>query len=138
VSRALTVVRLAKTCEIVLTRLGLTINQYRALSLISAEASSSLQEMATRLAIKPPNLTILLDGLTQSELVVRQRNAIDRRRMELALTPEGEELLAEADRQCEQALTVVAGLIPKGDRLLRGLDEWAPALDQATTLLDEA
>ena len=132
-------VRLAKTCEIVLTRLGLTINQYRALSLISAGASSSLQEMAARLAIKPPNLTILLDGLTQSGLVVRQRNAIDRRRMELALTPEGEELLAEADRRCEQALTVVAGLLPaKGDRLLRGLDEWEPALDQATTLLDEA
>ena len=135
-SRGMTAVRLAKICEIVLGELGLTVNQYRTLSLVGMAATPSLQEMAARLAIKPPNLTTLLDGLTEAGLLVRRRKEFDRRRMTLALTEDGQRLLAMADEQCDKALDVVASLTPKDrERMLRALDDWGPALDKATTLL---
>ena len=61
-SRALTVVRLSKIIELVLAALGLTLNQYRMLTFIS-EGAPPLSEISARLAMKPPNVSALTDGL---------------------------------------------------------------------------
>ncbi len=61
-SSTMIVVRLAKVVELVLDDLGMTVNQYRALTLIDAGAPP-IREFAVRLAMQPPNLSTLIDGL---------------------------------------------------------------------------
>jgi DNA-binding MarR family transcriptional regulator len=92
-SRSLTVVRLAKTMEIVLAEFGLTMNQYRMLTFIDAGAPS-LREVGKRLVMKRPNVSVLIDGLVERGWVRRSRSEADGRRIELELTGKGQQLLS--------------------------------------------
>jgi DNA-binding MarR family transcriptional regulator len=127
-SRAEIVVRLAKVVELVLSDLGLTENQYRALTLID-EGAPPLREFAIRLAMQPPNLTTLIDALVRRELVARERHPDDGRRIVLHLTVRGQALLARANKKANQALARVASFDAPHERaLLEGIDSWHPAL----------
>jgi DNA-binding MarR family transcriptional regulator len=129
-SRAEIIVRLAKVVELVLSDLGLTENQYRALTLID-EGAPPLREFAIRLAMQPPNLTTLIDGLVRRELVTRERNPDDGRRIVLHLTTPGRTLLARANKRASQALARVASFDEQHERtLLEGIDSWHPALER--------
>jgi DNA-binding MarR family transcriptional regulator len=128
-SRAEIVVRLAKVVELVLAELGLTENQYRALTLIE-DGAQPLGEFAVRLAMQPPNVSTLIDGLVARDLVLRKRDPADGRRIVLRLTARGRALTARADERAGQALATVASFDDRRARaLLRGLDDWRPALD---------
>ena len=78
-------VRLAKVVELALDDLGLTVNQYRALTLVAAGAPS-MREFAVRLAMQIPNVSTLIDGLVERLGV-----------------------LAEAGRSSQHAHTLVVG-----------------------------
>jgi DNA-binding MarR family transcriptional regulator len=131
VSSASIVVRLAKVVEIVLDSVGLTPNQYRVLTLI-ADGDPSMRELSVRLVMKPPNITTLIDGLVERNLVVRSRDADDRRRQVVALTARGRRVLRAAERQCDDALARLSRLDSRaGAHLVLALDGWLPALDQA-------
>jgi DNA-binding MarR family transcriptional regulator len=131
----LTVIRLAKVVEIVLARAGLTVNQYRMLTFID-EGAPALREMSTRLVMKAPNVTTLIDALVERGLVERGRHPEDGRRRELALTDEGRSLLDAANEHCERALRSLAQSVGgRHARLLAGLDTWVPALDDAAVRL---
>jgi DNA-binding MarR family transcriptional regulator len=128
-SRGLTIVRLAKVVELLLVEHGLTVNQYRMLTFID-EGTPPLAELGTRLVMKLPNITTLIDGLVTRGLVSRARHAHDRRRVALGLSARGRRLLARAQRRCEAGLEVLAAKGP-GDpaQRLLGLDRWLSALD---------
>lgn len=129
VSTPAIVVRLAKVVELALDDLGITVNQYRALTLVAAGAPP-LREFAIRLAMQPPNVSTMIDGLVSRELVFRQRDPADRRRIVLSLTKRGNALLERAETRTSDALARVASF--DGQRevaLLRGLDRWQRALD---------
>jgi DNA-binding MarR family transcriptional regulator len=128
-SRAEIVVRLAKVIELALADLGLTENQYRALTLIDA-GTPSLREFAVRLAMKPPNVSTMIEGLVGRGLVSRQRDAGDGRRVVLTLTASGHAMLASAERRAEDALAHVASFDATRQRaLLDGINDWHTALD---------
>ena len=128
-SRAEIVVRLAKVVELVLADLGLTENQYRALTLIDA-GTPSLREFAIRLAMKPPNLSTLIEGLVGRGLVTRQRDPSDGRRVVLTLTASGQALLATAEARAEGAIALVASFDERREHaLLTAIDDWQTALD---------
>lgn len=137
-SPALTAVRLAKVVEIAVELADLSLNQYRLLSLIES-GQSSMQLTATRLAMKPPNVSVLVDLLEERGLVARRRHPQDRRVVELGLTPQGVEVLSEAHRRAEEALSVVAGSHPRRgvDSLMDALEGWRPALDAVAERLQE-
>jgi DNA-binding MarR family transcriptional regulator len=138
VSSASIVVRLAKVVEIVLDSVGLTPNQYRMLTLI-ADSDPSMRELSVRLVMKPPNITTLIGGLVERNLVVRSRDAADRRRQVLALTAHGRRVLRGAERQCDDALARLSRLDSRaGAGLIPSLDAWLPALDQAAVDLRAA
>jgi DNA-binding MarR family transcriptional regulator len=138
VSSASIVVRLAKVIEIVLDSAGLTPTQYRMLTLV-ADGDPSMRELSVRLVMKPPNITTLIDGLVQRKLVLRSRDADDRRRQVLALTAHGRRVLSDAERQCDDALARLSRLDSRsGARLVPSLDAWLPALDQAAVDLRAA
>ena len=64
----------------------------------------SLVMVAKTLAMKRPNVSVLIDGLVERGLVERSRSTDDGRRIELALTDKGDELLDTAESQCGAAL----------------------------------
>jgi DNA-binding MarR family transcriptional regulator len=80
--------------------------------------------------MKPPNVTTMIDGLAQRDLVTRERDAADGRRVVLTLTSTGAELLRRADDRCDQALVHIASSAATDqDALLTGIDRWRDALD---------
>lgn len=127
-SRPLTIVRLAKTIEIVLGEHGLTMNQYRMLTFIR-EGLPSLVEVGKRLVMKPPNVSVLTDGLVERGLAERYQHPEDGRRVELALSGAGRSLLVRAEEACDRALAYLARAADDEAELLRAIDLWERVLD---------
>ena len=69
-SITLTAVRLSKIVELVLADRELTVNQLRMLTFVK-EGAPPLAELSRRLAMKPPNVTVLIDGLVARGFVRR-------------------------------------------------------------------
>ncbi len=131
-SRALTVVRIAKIVEVVLGELGLTLNQYRMLTFIDRGAPPMV-ELGRRLAMKPPNVTTLIDGLVERGLALRAKNPEDGRRVDLSITEQGEALLLEAETRNDAVLDYLAERSGNSEVLLDGLDSWTGVLDDVAT-----
>jgi DNA-binding MarR family transcriptional regulator len=128
-SRATILVRLAKVVELVLDDLGITVNQYRALTLV-ASGAPPMREFAVRLAMQQPNLSTLIDGLVDRGLVSRRRDGPDRRRVVLSLTKRGHALLERAEKRTSDAIAHVASFDNRRRKaLLAGIDRWQDALD---------
>jgi DNA-binding MarR family transcriptional regulator len=120
------VARLAKQIEIALVPLDLSLPQYRVLALLG-EGSTASSVLARRLAVSPPTVTSVVDGLVGRGLVDREADPEDRRRLTLLLTREGTKLLAAADAAAEARLGEIAGYF---DEAATGLDLWNIALDR--------
>jgi DNA-binding MarR family transcriptional regulator len=125
-----TVARLGRQVEIALSRVDLTTAQYRTLVQLSegAEASSSL---ASKLAVTPPSVTTVVDGLVQRGLVERRHAVRDRRRVSVTLTESGQRILAEADDAVGARLAdILAEADPEALALaLSGVEQWQEAMD---------
>ena len=124
--------RLARQVERALDGAGLSLPQYRLLALLadSAEMASSL---AGLLAVRPPSVTALVDGLVGRGLVERRADALDRRRLSHLLTANGRRALAAADLAVAERLAGLVGALEDDDAgtALDGLERWADALDTA-------
>ena len=119
---------LAKQVERALTEIELTLPQYRLLSLLEGGGASATYA-AERLAVSPPSITAIVDGLVTREMVRRRHVEGDRRRVELQLTATGASALRLADDAVSQRLGQVAA---HGDPATRPGD----ALDTLTWWLD--
>jgi long-chain acyl-CoA synthetase len=120
---------LAKQVELGLASVDLSISQYRMLSLL-AEGSAMSSSLAERLAVRPPSVTAVIDGLVARDLVERTHSEDDRRRVSLGLTVSGQNLLETADRAVTERLEqIAAGLgTKKGERAIASLGQWHEAL----------
>jgi long-chain acyl-CoA synthetase len=129
------VARLAKQVEVALAPLDLSLPQYRVLALL-ADGSTASSVLARKLAVSPPSVTAVVDGLVARGLVERLADPEDRRRLTLLLTREGKRILAAADAAGEARLDEIAasfeepGLDEPPDALAAGLDRWNRALDR--------
>jgi DNA-binding MarR family transcriptional regulator len=132
------VLRLGKPIAMALARHDLTENQYRALGFID-EGDPDLTEMGTRLVVKRPNLTTLIDGLVARGLVERHRRELDRRRVDLTLTAAGKALFVAATDEADAALAAMARLAG-GDpgRRLDALSAWGDVVEEGAALLRTA
>ena len=92
--------------EIGLGSVDLSLPQYRILGLLD-EHSAVSSVLAERLAVRPPTITAVVDGLVARGLVERRPVEGDRRRVGHVLTPEGLALLHQADAAIEDRLHVV-------------------------------
>src|ERR1700744_4587493 len=89
------VARLGRQVEVALARVDLTIAQYRALVQLG-EGGEAASPFAAKLAVSRPSATAVVEGLVQRGLVDRHHPVGDRRRVSLALTDEGQRVLAAA------------------------------------------
>jgi long-chain acyl-CoA synthetase len=134
------VARLAKHLALSLAPFDLSIAQYRVLAVLGGGAAAS-SAVAERLAVSPPSVTAVVDGLVARELVTRTPDPSDRRRLTLELTPAGHELLRDADASATQRLAALAAFADAdagaatgddgddGEELVASLERWHGALD---------
>ena len=120
---------LSKMVEVALAQVDLTLPQYRVLAIL-ADGTEAASGLAERLAVRPPSITAIIDGLVTRGLVDRRQEDSDRRRVELRLTKDGERILAAADRAVDEYLVSIAGFLPAKDEAmaLRSLELWGRAM----------
>jgi DNA-binding MarR family transcriptional regulator len=128
-TRPLTVIGLARIVELAVRNTGLTASQYRAISAIGVGVRSGAL-LARFLDVPASTITTVIDGLESMGLVIRTRAARDRRRVDLALTADGERALRAANVLADRALVELAGGLGAGARAdaFRGLDAWEAAV----------
>lgn len=123
--------RLARHVDLALADVDLSLSQYRMLMYLDegAEVASSL---ADKLAITPPSVTHLVDGLVARGLVERRPNDQDRRRVGHAITDEGRHVLAQADAAVATRLEAIADHLDDRRQVteaIEGLTIWRTAMD---------
>jgi MarR family transcriptional regulator, organic hydroperoxide resistance regulator len=127
---ALSVIALSRSIEIAVNETGLTSSQFRALSLVRAGITSS-GVLARFLAVRPPTVTTVMNGLVEDGYVARARSVDDRRRVDHELTPSGLQALNTANAAADAALEYLADSLDADarSRAVDSLDLWRDALD---------
>jgi len=121
---------LAKQVEIGLGTVDLSLPQYRLLAMLEGTSALS-SDMAERLAVRPPTVTAVVDGLVSRGLVERRTVEGDRRRVDHVLTDHGRQVLDTADTAVNARLCEIAGHLESPadtDRAFEGLSLWRRAL----------
>jgi long-chain acyl-CoA synthetase len=121
---------LAKQVELALVSADLSLPQYRILGLLT-EGSAVSSALAERLAVRPPSITAVVDGLVSRGLVERRHAEDDRRRVAHVLTAKGETLLETANEAVDSRLAGIAGSLETEEltaRALEGLALWRHAM----------
>ena len=128
------IARLAKLIEIALALEGTTLNQYRMLCFVE-EGTPPIAEVAQRLAMKPPNVSALVEVLVQRDYVVRERAADDGRRWHLSLTAEGRQCLSKAETSVARVIDAILHGRDDAVTLRDSLTGWSAVLDERERLL---
>lgn len=68
----------------------LSVPQFRTLAYIARHPGCSLSDVAEFIGLTLPTMSVLINGLVEGGLVLRQTSLIDRRRVMLNLTPAGD------------------------------------------------
>jgi long-chain acyl-CoA synthetase len=121
---------LAKQVEIGLGTADLSISQYRVLAFLD-ESSAVSSDLAERLAVRPPSVTAVVDGLAARGLVERRPVTADRRQVDHVLTASGRRTLDTADAAVSTRLADIASCLSDeadADRAFDGLQAWRRAL----------
>lgn len=120
---------LAKQVEIGLATADLSVPQYRVLGLLD-ESSAVSSDLAERLAVRPPSVTAVVDGLVTRGLVERRTVLADRRRVDHVLTEAGRRALDTADRAVASRLGEITDCLGdeiEAERAYQGLTVWRKA-----------
>lgn len=80
---------------------GLSIGQFRLLHMMHKDPERSLSDFADDLGVSVPAVSKMVDGLVEKGFVERTAAAADRRRLSLALTPQGVSVMKEAKKNLE-------------------------------------
>jgi DNA-binding MarR family transcriptional regulator len=138
---ALIIARLARVVERSLAELDLTLPQYRVLAIL-ARGSEDGVALAKKLAVRPPTVTSVVDGLVTRGLVVRRADEIDRRKISHTVSAAGHELALRAQVAAAEGLQQVAGHVDldSAKAAVAALGTWDRALarDRAARRAAEA
>jgi DNA-binding MarR family transcriptional regulator len=81
----------------------LSFSQYAVLRVLADGGEHSAGELAQAADLTPASITKMLDGLSRAGKLQRVRDPSDRRRVGVRITPLGQEVYLEKDRQLVQA-----------------------------------
>ncbi len=126
----LAIARLARQLEHGLESVDLSLAQYRILGLLG-EGSSASSSLADHLAVSPPSISAVVDGLVARGLVARSADTDDRRRIHLELTEAGRRALDDAEAEVNARLLAIAAFFEDvdPDAAVSMLREWHTSLD---------
>ena len=108
---------LSKRVEVALAQVDLTLPQYRVLGIL-AEGSAAASGLAGRLAVRPPSVTAIIDGLVARGLVDRKHEEGDRRRIALRLTAEGSASWPRRTSCVDAYMASIAATLPDEDEAM--------------------
>ncbi|MDP5183605.1 MarR family transcriptional regulator [Blastococcus sp. BMG 814] len=113
----------ARASNVALASHGLRVRSYSVLSMAcSAEGGLSQRDLAECLGLDPSQVVLLVDELTDANLVERRPSEVDRRTKLVLATPGGRDRLTEAQRDVDAAVSEqLADLTPTEQVLLRDL-----------------
>ena len=127
------VVRLSRQIEITLGEFSLSVSQFRLLDrLVSGSAAG--RSLAEWMAVKPPSITALVDGLVARGLVERTADPTDRRRITHDVTPAGRELHNAASSAIAARLSHLVEYADddtRGADMVAALASWNDAIERA-------
>jgi len=90
---------------------GLSIPQFRTLMYIHRHRDSSLTGVSEHLGLTPAATSTLVDGLARRALLVRGPSREDRRKIALALTPDGRKAMEASLQETHKRLASVLGAL---------------------------
>jgi DNA-binding MarR family transcriptional regulator len=82
----------------------LTVPLFRTLMFLERHPGVSLLDLAAHLGLTSPSACKIVDGLVTHSMVVRQPSSRDRRKITLALTPAGQNVLEQARTSAQARL----------------------------------
>ncbi len=81
--------------KVVLERYGLTHSQYNILRILQGvyPAAINVKQIVERMIFGSPDITRLIDRLSSKHVLERKANTLDKRKIDITLTPAGVEML---------------------------------------------
>ena len=126
------VARLARQLDKALAPIDLSLAQYRALAMLGSGTSAS-SALATGLAVSPPSVTAVVDGLVARGLATREADVDDRRRLAVRLTKSGQRMLAAGEAAVDARLGEIAAHLDEPEHaadFIDALQAWNVALER--------
>lgn len=107
-------------------KMGISLAQLFVLQQLAQRSADSLNELADRTATHQSSVSVVVRRLVERGYVSRTPSSADKRRIEIAVTPAGRELLARAPRTVSMELTDALQRMPQEDReaLAELLERW--------------
>lgn len=94
----------------------LSVPQFRGLIFIQNNPEASLSDVGDFLGLTLPSMSKIIDGLVERQLLTRGQHPEDRRRLHLALTPFGQDLLTQTHQEAQLCLSRLLDPCPEADR----------------------
>ena len=109
--------------------IGISLAQLFVLQQVAQRPATSLNDLAERTATHQSSVSVVVRRLVDRGLVTRQASSADKRRVQIALTPDGEKLLNGAPETIQVRLVAALETLPPGDRaqLAALLSKWLDA-----------
>lgn len=124
---------MTKVYKPILSELGLTYPQYLVMLVLWEQPKLSVSELGSRLSLDSGTLTPLLKRLESMDLVSRERDAADERRVIVSLTDTGRGLRQAAVGIPEKLLCATQCPIEEIQALTRRLQELRSTLESSRT-----
>lgn len=114
--------------------LGVSAAQLFLLRELAKQESLTIGELAQRTATAQSSVSEVVARLASKTLIVRQRSAVDRRRIDVSLTEGGRSLLRRADETVQEKLLAGFSRLPENRQAMTasGLQSWVDAAGLAT------
>ena len=96
----------------------LSVPQFRVLIFLNRHEGASLSDIAEHLGLTLPSMSKMMDGLVARNMVTRQMDPEDRRRVTLVLTTLGRRAMQSAHKATESRLAERLVVLPASDRRL--------------------
>ena len=102
---------------------GLSVPQFRILVMLNRNQGASLSEVAEHMGLTLPSISKMVDGLVVRDLLTRETDPGDRRRLTLSLTPAGHSSMqtAYAATQAYLAGRLAALAAPDREALIQAM-----------------
>ncbi len=94
----------------------ISVSQFRALGFIHQHKGASLSDVAEHIGLALPTMSKMIDGLVARNLVQRRTPPGDRRRLTLALTPQGQAMHKSARAATQRFLAARLATARASDR----------------------
>ena len=118
------------------SKMGMSLAQLFVLQQLAERSANSLNELAERTATHQSSVSVVVRRLVENGYVSRTTSALDRRRLEIEVTPKGRQLLGDAPTTVQtQLVDALRSLDDKEQAALAALlEEWlrAAKIDLAT------